>query len=161
MSTIRIAMLAAAALVVVSGTAVAGKAVFERADLGIRFDWSGGSAIKVTESASDVILDGTRGAVTFRTVVRKGERVPEPQHHFRLVSYFAGEWQKAEEDCRGAGWDACAAWTWISEPGDREGLGMVGYGPGGTYVVVMHAPIGSFKTHRPAIRRVQESLQLF
>jgi hypothetical protein len=155
-----IVVVAALALVSV-GAAAAKTKVFEFTDAGFRLSWSKGVKIKQREGNKDLIYEGSHGAVQLKVIVRKGERLPEAQHEFRLMSYFAGHWAKAEADCRGTGWDGCTSWNWDSESGDRAGVGEVGYGPGGTYIFVLSAPEASFKQHRPKMRIVQQSVQLF
>ena len=127
----------------------------------VRFSLKKGVKVKASQAAKDHILEATQGKVKLEVIVRKGERIGEAQHEFRLISYFAGEWQMAEEECRGAGWDGCRSWKWGSSDGERKGLGMVGYGPGGTYIFVLHGPVGSFKKDRASMRAIQESVQLF
>jgi len=152
----------AAAVALFAGSALAAKAVvYENAELGIRFSLKKGVGVDASTAALDHILEAAQGKVRLKVIVRKGERIPEAQHQFRLMSYFAGEWQMAEEECRGTGWGGCRSWNWDSEDGKRKGLGMVGYGPGGTYIVVLHGPSGSFKKDRASMRAVQESVQLF
>ena len=99
--------------------------------------------------------------IKVKVVVRKGEQVPAAQHRFRLMSYFPGEWNKAEEECRGAGWMSCESWSWDAESGKEKGIAQVGYGPGGTYIFVLSSKKSNFKAHRPAMRLIQESIQLF
>ncbi len=100
-------------------------------------------------------------AIKIKVVVRKGEQISAAHHRFRLISYFPGEWEKAEEECRGAGWTACESWNWDAESGKEKGIAQVGYGPGGTYIFVLSSKKSDFKAHRPAVRRIQESIQLF
>jgi hypothetical protein len=40
-------------------------------------------------------------------------------------------------------------------------VGESGFGPGGTYIVVLSAPKSTFKQQRPQMRVVQQSVQLF
>ena len=145
-----------------SAAAFAAKSVmYDNQGLGLKFSWSKGSGITSTEDTAEIILDGVSGAIKVKVVVRKGEQVPAAQHRFRLMSYFPGEWNKTEEECRGAGWTACESWTWDAESGKDKGLAQVGYGPGGTYIFVLSAKKTKFKAHRPAMRKIQESIQLF
>jgi hypothetical protein len=143
------------------GAAAAKTKVFEYTDAGFRLTWH--KLVKITERTGDkdLIFEGSHGSIKLTAIVRKGPRIPASQHHFRLMSYFAGQWAMAEDDCRGTGWDECEPWTWQAESGDRTGLGEAGYGPNGTYIFVLSAPKGSFKAKRPAMRVVQHSIQLF
>ncbi len=145
-----------------SAAAFAAKSVmYENQELGLKFLWSNGSKIASMQDTVDVILDGVGGATKIKVVVRKGEQVPAAQHRYRLMSYFPGEWEKTEEECRGAGWIACESWTWDAETGKDKGIAQVGYGPGGTYIFVLSSKKSNFKAHRPAMRKIQESIQLF
>ncbi len=145
-----------------SAAAFAAKSVmYENQELRLKFSWSKESEIKSTVDIADVILDGVNDEIKIKIVVRKGEQVPAAQHRFRLMSYFPGEWNKAEEECRGAGWMACESWTWNAESGKEKGIAQVGYGPGGTYIFVFSAKKSNFKARRPAMRKIQESIQLF
>ena len=145
-----------------SAAAFAAKSVmYENQELRLKFSWSKESEIKSTVDTADVILDGASGAIKIKVVVREGQQVPAAQHRFRLMSYFPGEWNKAEEGCRGAGWSACESWTWDAESGKEKGIAQVGYGPGGTYIFVLSSKKSDFKTRRPVMRKIQESIQLF
>jgi len=155
-----IVVVGALALVSV-GAAAAKTKVFEFPEAGFRLTWDKGMTIAQREGKKDLIFEGARGAVQLKVIVRKGERLPEAQHEFRLMSYFAGHWTRSEETCRGTGWDGCESWTWDSESGNRAGIGEVGYGPGGTYIFVFSAPEATFKQDRPKMRVVQQSVQLF
>jgi len=152
---------AAAWLVAATAAAAGATAVFEYADLGLRLTWDAGARIDRADGNEDVVLSGTKGGVRLEAVVRRGERLPAAQHRYRLMSYFPGEWAKTGEECRGKGWDGCESWTWKSESGGLEGLGMVGWGPGGTYILVLSAKESRFRDLRPAMRAVQDSLELF
>jgi len=158
----RMLIVVVGALALVSAGAYAAKTkLFEFPEAGFKLTWQKGVKIKQHTGNKDLIFEGARGPVKLKVIVRKGERLPEAQHEFRLMSYFAGHWTRAEADCRGAGWDGCSSWNWDSESGDRAGVGEVGYGPGGTYIFVLSAPESSFKQHRPKMRLVQQSVQLF
>jgi hypothetical protein len=151
-----------AALALVSFAATAAKTkVFEFPQAGFRLSWSPGVAMQQREGKEDLLFEGSFGSIKLKAIVRKGAQLPAVQHEYRLMSYFAGQWTKTEEACRGTGWTGCESWSWHSESGDRAGVGEVGYGPGGTYIFVLSAPLGSFKQARPAMRLVQQSIQLF
>lgn len=145
-----------------SAAAFAAKNVmYENQGLGLKFSWIDGSEVKSLTDTADVILDGVNGAIKLKVVVRKGEQVPAAHHRYRLISYLPGEWEKAEEECRGTGWSTCESWTWDAESGKERGIAQVGYGPGGTYIFVLSSKKSDFKAHRPAMRKIQESIQLF
>lgn len=143
------------------GAAAAKTKVFEYPEAGFRLSWTPGAKLEQREGKKDLIFEGSRGPVQLKVIVRKGERLPAVQHEYRLMSYFAGHWTKAEAACRGTGWEECESWNWDAESGDRAGIGEVGYGPGGTYIFVLSAPESSFKQHRPKMRLVQQSIELF
>ncbi len=162
MITKRVLLVLVGACLLVAGSAFAAKGkLYENKDLGVRMTLKNGVKVTVSDGGSDRVIEATQGKIKVKVVVRKGEKLPAAQHHFRLMSYFAGEWQMAEDDCRGIGWNECSPWNWDAEGGDRKGLGMVGYGPGGTYIVVVHGPAKSFKSVRPSMRAIQESIELF
>lgn len=150
------------AVSLVAGSAMAAKLVlYENTDLGLKISLPRGVAVETAAAGDDQSVVASPGKMKLKIVVRKGERIPQSQHQFRLMSYFAGEWQMAEEECRGGGWETCRSWNWDSEDGSRKGVAMVGYGPGGTYIVVLHGPVASFKVDRRVMRTIQDSLQLF
>ncbi|MDD5307101.1 MAG: hypothetical protein PHU25_07245 [Deltaproteobacteria bacterium] len=152
-------MTLAIAVALLSGIALATSKVHELKDVGLRFAWD--TTVNVRPAGDDVIVEGSRGGVSLKIVVRKGERLGRETHEFRLVSYFPGEWKRVQEDCRGKGWNGCAAWTWRSERGGLAGIGMTGFGPSGTYFVVLSFPGARFDELRPAARAVEETIELF
>ncbi|HUT78734.1 MAG TPA: hypothetical protein VM285_13650, partial [Polyangia bacterium] len=108
----------------------------------------------------DLVVEGTFRGITLKAVVRRGEHLPESQQQFRLMSYFPGEWNQTPDDCRGRGWDKCGSWSWIAERSGDRGLGMAGYGPGGTYLVVLSSAATDFERLRPGMRAIQSSMRL-
>jgi hypothetical protein len=155
----RIGVAIAVAIALLCAAALGAAKVHEFKDLGLRLAWD--TAVKARPAGGDVVVEGGKGGVSLKIVVRKGERLGRDTHEFRLVSYFPGEWKRIQEDCRGKGWDGCDAWTWKSERGGLAGIGMAGYGPSGTYFVVLSFPGARFDELRPAARVVQESIELF
>jgi hypothetical protein len=155
----RFGAILAVSAVLLCGVALAAAKVHEFKDVGLRLAWD--AAVKARPAGDDVVVDGGRGGVSLKIVVRKGERLRRDTHEFRLVSYFPGEWKRIQEDCRGKGWDGCDAWTWSSERGGSKGVGMAGYGPSGTYFVVLSFPAARFDALRPLARAVEDSIELF
>jgi hypothetical protein len=152
----------AAMLLPMAGTlSAASKNVYDNAELRLRFDWSTPSSIRIVRGDHDVALEGSAGGVDIKFVIRPGERIPEAQHQFRLMSYFAGAWEKDADECRGAGWDGCAAWHFAAESGKTAGVAEVGFGPGGTYMLVLTSTTGSFRALRPQMRVVEKSVVLY
>jgi hypothetical protein len=148
-------------LPVAGALSAAPKKVYDNATLRLRFDWPTPGAIRVVQGDHDVVLEGSMGGIDIEFVVRPGERIPETQHQFRLMSYFAGAWEKDADECRGTGWDGCAAWHFASESGKTAGVAEVGFGPGGTYLLVLTAPTETFHALRPKMRAVQQSVVLY
>lgn len=152
---VSIVMLAAA-------VAVAGPTkVYELADAGVRFSWAKGVKVAERAAGSDALFEGSHGAVELRVIFRKGERLEQSTHQFRLMSYFAGEWTNSGESCRGKGWEDCTSWKYDGESGKRRGFAEAGYGPGGTYLVVLTTPNSKYENTRLSMRLLQESLELF
>jgi hypothetical protein len=54
-----------------------------------------------------------------------------------------------------------AAWHFASESGKTAGVAEVGFGPGGTYLLVLTAPTETFHALRPKMRAVQQSVVLY
>ena len=152
---IAVALLAAGAL------SAAEKKVYDNAQLRLRFEWPTPAAIRVVSGDHDTVLTGSANGIDIKIVIRPGERIPEAQHQFRLMSYFAGAWEKDSDECRGSGWDGCAAWHFTAESGKTAGVAEVGFGPGGTYLLVLTAPTGSFRDLRPKMRVVEASVVLY
>jgi hypothetical protein len=152
---IAVALLAAGAL-----SAATAKR-YDNAQLRLSFDWPSPGAIRVVPGDHDTVLTGSANGIDIKVVVRPSERILEDQHQFRLMSYFAGAWEKDADDCRGAGWDGCAAWHFTAESGKTAGVAEVGFGPGGTYMLVLTAPVGSFHDLRPKMRVVEASVVLY
>lgn len=134
---------------------------YDNAQLRLRFDWPTPGSIRVVAGDHDTVLEGSAGGIDVKIVVRPGERIPEAQHQFRLMSYFAGAWEKDFEECRGTGWDGCSSWHFTSESGKTTGVAEVGFGPGGTYILVLTAPTASFHALRPKMRTVEQSVVLY
>jgi len=153
--------MAAILLPMAGALSAAPKKVYDNTQLRLRFDWPTPGAIRVVPGDHDTALEGTANGINITVVIRPGERIPETQHQFRLMSYFAGAWEKDADECRGAGWDGCAAWHFEAESGKTQGVAEVGFGPGGTYMLVLTAPTGSFRALRPKMRDVEQSLVLF
>jgi hypothetical protein len=157
-----VVLVMAAMLLAMAGALFAApKKVFDNAQLRLRFDWSTPGSIRVVPGDSDTAIDGSANGIDLKIVVRPGERIPETQHQFRLMSYFAGAWEKDDDECRGSGWDGCASWHFEAESGKTAGVAEVGFGPGGTYMLVLTAPTGSFHDLRPKMREVEKSLVLY
>jgi hypothetical protein len=145
-----------------AAVAVAGPTkLYEFTDAGIRFSWGKGVKFSERAAGSDVLIEGRRGAVEVKVIFRKGEQLAGSTHQFRLMSYFAGEWNNSGEFCRGKGWESCTSWKFDAERGDRKGLAEAGYGPGGTYLIVLTAPTKKYADARLSMRLLQESLELF
>lgn len=145
-----------------AAVAVAGPTkLYEFADAGIRFSWGKGVKISQRAAGSDTLFEGRSGAVELKVVFRPGERLAPTTHQFRLMSYFAGEWNNSGEFCRGKGWEDCTSWKFDAERGGRKGFGETGYGPAGTYLVVLTAPTAKYADARLTMRLLQESLELF
>jgi hypothetical protein len=132
--------------------------VFEEA--GLAFTWDKAAKPTLRHAGEDLVVEGSYGGIALNAVVRKGERIPEAQHQFRLMSYFSGEWRQTPDDCRGLGWDGCNSWAWTAERTGDRGLGMAGFGPGGTYLVVLSCAGSDFERLRPAMRQIQSGLRL-
>jgi hypothetical protein len=137
------------------------KKTYDNARLRLRFEWSAPDAIRVVAGDHDTVLEGSADGIDLKIIVRPGERIPEAQHQFRLMSYFAGAWEKDADECRGTGWDGCAAWHFESESGKTKGVAEVGFGPGGTYMLVLTSAAGSFQERRPKMRAVEQSVVLY
>ncbi len=150
-----------AAALAAGGALAAKTCLYHYDDEGFSFEWAGGADVDRREASEDVIFEGSHRQVKLTAVVRAGERLPEASHEFRLMSYFPGEWKQVPAACRGSGWESCSSWSYEAEGSGDEGLGMVGYGPKGTYIFVLTAPAEKFRDRRPAMRAVQDSLKLF
>jgi len=158
----RTAFIALGIVMLATAVAVAGPTkVYEFAESGIRFSWGKGVKISQREAGSDALFEGHRGSVELKLIFRKGERLGPATHQYRLMSYFAGEWTNSGEFCRGKGWEQCTSWKFDSERGDRRGFAEAGYGPGGTYLIVLTAPVAKYADARLSMRLLQESLELF
>jgi hypothetical protein len=159
---LRSAVVGAALVLLAAAVAVAGPTkVYEFVDAGIRFSWGKGIKISQRSAGSDVLFEGQRGSVELKVIFRKGERLGESTHQFRLMSYFAGEWTNSGEFCRGKGWEGCSSWKFDAEGGKRRGFGEAGHGPGGTYLIVLTAPTAKYTDARLSMRLLQESIELF
>ena len=137
------------------------KPVYDNTELRLRFEWPTPGSIHVARGDHDITLEGSVGGIDVKLVVRPGERIPETQHQFRLMSYFAGAWEKDDAECRGTGWDGCASWHFASESGKTKGVAEVGFGPGGTYMLVLTSSAGSFQERRPKMRTLEQSVVLY
>jgi hypothetical protein len=137
------------------------KKTYDNARLRLRFDWPTPDSIRVVEGDHDTVIEGSAGGIDLKIIVRPGERIKEAQHQFRLVSYFAGAWEKDSDECRGTGWDGCSSWSFTAESGRAAGVAEVGFGPGGTYILVLTAPAASFRALRPKMRAVEQSAVLY
>jgi hypothetical protein len=153
--------LAVALLAAAGALSAAPKKVYDNAQLRLRFEWPTPSSIKVVPGDHDTVLEGSANGISVKIVVRPGEQIPETQHQFRLMSYFAGAWEKDDDGCRGTGWDGCASWHFTAESGKTAGVAEVGFGPGGTYLLVLTAKAESFRDLRPKMREVEQSLVLY
>jgi len=154
-------VMAAMLLLTVGTLSAAANKLYDNAQLRLKFEWSTPGAIKVVPGDHDTVLNASANGIDLKIIVRPGERIPETQHQFRLMSYFAGAWEKDDDECRGAGWDGCASWHFEAESGKTAGVAEVGFGPGGTYMLVLTAPTGSFRDLRPKMRAVEQSLVLY
>ena len=160
-SKLVVLVMAAMLLAMAGALYAAPKKVFYNAQLRLSFGWPTPSAIRVVSGEHDTVLEGEASGISIKLVIRPGERIPETQHQFRLMSYFAGAWEKDDDGCRGTGWDGCASWHFAAESGKTAGVAEVGFGPGGTYMLVLSAPTGSFHELRPKMRAVEQSLVLY
>lgn len=151
---------AVVALAATAGASAKKNKTFVFDEVGLELTWSRGAGLELTRPGDDVLIEGSRGGVRLKVVIRPGERLPEVQHEYRLMSYFPGEWTKTPDACRGVGWDGCSSWSHVAEGTGDRGLGMVGYGPGGTYMVVLSASEKRFRDLRPTMRSVQQSVIL-
>lgn len=149
-----------AAFMLHGGAALAAMKTIELTELGLFFKAPKGAKLEVKDGGEDKIASGKRGGITIKVIVRPGVQLPASQHHFRLMSYFPGEWNQTPDTCRGTGWTSCESWSWKAESGGLEGLGMAGHGPGGTYLFVLAAPDSQFKARRPQMREIQSSVEL-
>jgi hypothetical protein len=155
-------LLGLAIALLAGAVAVAGPTkVYELAEAGIRFSWGKGVKIDQRAAGSDTLFTGHRGPVELKVIFRPGERLGSATHQFRLMSYFAGEWNNSGESCRGEGWEQCSSWKFEAERGDRRGFAETGYGPRGTYLIVLTTPTAKYDSTRLSMRLLQESLQLF
>jgi hypothetical protein len=156
----RATVLAVLLSLVAFGAAAAKAHEFFYGEAGLGFSWDGAAKPGLRRAGEDLVIEGSRGGITLKVVVRSGERLPEAQHRFRLMSYFPGEWNRTPDDCRGQGWEKCGSWAWTAERTSDRGLGMAGYGPGGTYLVVLSSAAADFERLRPGMRDIQSSLRL-